>query len=258
MTRVIEKRTSVHRQLAEQQAQLRSLQEQAAGLEELANLGSAAAMIAHELNNLLTPLINYANMAVANPGDRGLTEKALNKTAANCRQAAKVMEGILAIAVAKGVDKVTTPLLPLVQGVFDCLCRDFSKDGIVVRIEMDSSFRVWAAPVQLQQVMMNLILNARQAMLGRGGVLTISTEQSPDAVTIIVSDTGSGINADDMKNIFEMFFTRRSNGDEGGQSGYGLGLALAKRIIDAHNGSIVVESEPGSGTTFRIVLPKPR
>ena len=164
------------------------------------------------------------------------------------------MESILAMANAACAEKVQTPLLPLVNGVFDCLCRDFKKDGITVEIRLREDLQVWAAPIQLQQAMMNLVLNAREAMLPRGGVLTIEAEERTEDVRIKVRDTGCGIEQSQMKKVFDSFFSTKQ-GDSSSHSGTGLGLALCKKVIDAHNGTITVESQPGQGTTFTIHLP---
>jgi two-component system NtrC family sensor kinase len=249
LTSIIAKRRSLHRQLQHHQQQKETLELEALQLESLANLGSATAMIAHELNNLLTPLANYADLALQNPEDRVLTERALRKTSQNCRQAAKVMESILSMANVGSAEMVETPLLLLIKGVFDCLCRDFNKDSIVVEIQISDDLQVKAIPVQLQQAIMNLVLNACDAMLPRGGKLTIEAQDLQDKVQIRISDTGRGIEQADLKRVFDSFFTTK-------QSGTGLGLALCKKVVEHHNGTITVDSQPGVGATFTILLPK--
>jgi signal transduction histidine kinase len=263
LTSIIAKRKAVHRQLSQQQERNAALEQEAVQLETLANLGSATAMIAHELNNLLTPLANYAELALLHPDDRVSTERALRKTSQNCRQAAKIMESILSVANAGSIEKIETPLLPLVNGAFDCLCRDFKKDGITVEIQISEVLLVWGVPVQLQQALMNLILNARDAMLPRGGVLTIKAEQRTDDIVIQIRDTGCGIAQADIKKVFDSFFSTKNKQDseqsacgERSRTGTGLGLALCKKVVDGHNGSISVESQPGKGTSFIIILPK--
>ena len=255
MASIIEKRRCLHRQIEQQQQQKESLERHALQLESLANLGSATAMIAHELNNLLTPLSNYADLAMQNPEDRVLTERALRKTSQNCRQAARVMESILAIANIGSEKKINTPLLPLIKSVFDCLCRDFNKDSITVEFHVSPDLQVWSVPVQLQQAIMNLVLNAREAMLPRGGKLTIEAQDNQENVQLIVKDTGCGIEPADLKKVFDSFFSTKQK-NVSNQSGTGLGLALCKKVVDHHNGSISVESQPGTGTTFTILLPK--
>jgi len=245
----------MHRQLTQQQQRNETLEQEAVQLEALANLGSATAMIAHEINNLLTPLTNYAELALLNPEDRLLAERALRKTAHNCRHAAKIMESILSVANAGSQEKVETPLLGLVNGAFDCLCRDFHKDAIIVEVRIDGDLKVWAVPVQLQQAMMNLILNAREAMVPRGGKLTVEAESGTNDIRIRIKDTGCGIEKSEMKKVFDSFFsTKHKNGKPG--SGTGLGLALCKKVVEVHNGSISVDSQPGQGTAFTILLPQ--
>ena len=263
MTSIIAKRRAVHRQLSEQQQRTEALEQEAVQLEGLANLGSATAMIAHEINNLLTPLTNYAELALQDLDDMVLTERALRKTAQNCRQAAKIMESILSAANGGSMEKVETPLLSIVNGAFDCLCRDFKKDGISVEIRISEDLRVWAAPVQLQQALMNLILNAREAMIPRGGVLTIESEKRTEDVRISIRDTGCGIEQAQIRRVFDSFFsTKNKQGSEQSASGEhsrtgtGLGLALCKKVVEYHNGTITVDSQPGTGTTFTILLPK--
>ena len=108
LTSIIAKRKTMHRQLCRQQQRNNELETQALQLESLANLGLASAMIAHEINNLLTPLSNYAELALQNPEDRALTQRSLRKTAVNCRHAGKVMESILTMANATSIENVHT------------------------------------------------------------------------------------------------------------------------------------------------------
>ena len=104
---------------------------------------------------------------------------------------------------------------------------------------------------------MNLILNARDAMLPRGGVLIIRAAETVDTVVIEVADTGEGIDPADLANIFETFFTTKTDKDSPAEySGAGIGLAFCKMITDGHQGSISVESKLGHGSTFKIALPK--
>ncbi|MFA5238507.1 MAG: HAMP domain-containing sensor histidine kinase [Phycisphaerae bacterium] len=258
MTRIIEKRLSLHKNLVNQQQQNDTLKSQFAHLQALANIGTTTCMVAHEINNLLTPLTNFAALALNNPDDKPLSEKALQKVVRNCKHASKIMESMLAVANDQTQDKQNSSLTALVENVFDCLCRDFKKDSITVNIQIPDDLTVWAVPVQIQQVLMNLILNARDAMLPRGGVLTIKAEDTGDAVQIELADTGCGIEPENLKDIFQPFFTTKANGKSPSQhSGSGLGLLFVKRTIDEHRGCVSVESKPAHGTTFKITLPKP-
>lgn len=256
---ITEKRLCLHRRLKDLQQQNNDLKSQLYHLQHLANMGTVSHMIAHEINNLLTPLKNYAVLALKNTDDKALTEKALQKTAQNCERASKIMDSMLAMADGKTPGKKDTELLALVEDIFACLCRDFSKDAITVEIYIPEGLTIRAVPVQIQQVLMNLILNARQAMLPRGGVLTIKAAERNDAVEIEIKDTGNGIEHDDLERIFDTFFTTKNNKNlPSERSGTGLGLAFCKRIVEGHDGLISVESKPASGSKFRIILPKPQ
>ena len=260
MASIIAKRRAIHAQLAQQQRRNESLEKDMVQLEALANLGSATAMIAHEINNLLTPLTNYAELSLKHIDDRELAERTLRRTAKNCKQAGKVMESILSLAKAGCGEKTETPLLPMVNAVFDCLCRDFTKDQITVEILVGADLQVYASPVQLQQAIMNLVLNAREAMIPHGGKLTIFAEANSTDVTIKISDTGCGIEQSELNRVFDTFFTTKhkkiAGSEPGRTAGTGLGLSLCKKVIDAHRGTITVDSHPGKGTTFTITLPK--
>ena len=259
MTSIIEKRLSLHKELDKQREHNDALKSHINQLQGLANMGSASHMIAHEINNLLTPLSNFADLALKNADDKSLTEKALEKTAKNCKRASKIMESMLAMARGQTQKKENTQLITLVEEIFTCLCRDFTKDGITVEIQIPKDLMVWAVPVQIQQVLMNLILNARDAMLPRGGILTIKATDNNDVINIEVTDTGYGIEPADLENIFESFFTTKANNKSASRySGSGLGLSFCKKIIEAHDGCIAVESKPTQGSTFKITLPKPQ
>jgi len=257
LTRIIEKRLSLHKTLKKQQQNNDTLKFQISQLQALANIGTTTCMIAHEINNLLTPLGNYAELALNNIDDKMLVEKALRKTARNCLQAGKIMDSMLAVANGETEEKKDSKLSILVDDIFTCLCRDFSKDRITVNIQIPPDLTIWAVPVQIQQVLMNLILNARDAMLPKGGVLTIKSHETPQAVQIEISDTGCGIPPNDLKNIFEPFFTTKDDKKSANEtSGCGLGLTFCKKVVDVHNGSIKVESLPGRGTVFQLSIPK--
>jgi len=257
LTSIIEKRRSLHRDIEDKSRQNNDLKFQMGQLQALANIGVSTAMIAHEINNLLTPLGSYAALALQNGDDKALATKALEKTARNCERASKIMQSILAVANGETQEKNNVSLLALVEDIFVCLSRYFSKDGIEVKVEIDGGLKVYGVAVEIQQVLMNLILNAREAMLGRGGILKILAEEKADAVEIRVADTGCGIEAENLEKIFGAFFTTKKRHDgEVGSCGAGLGLAFCKRIVDNYEGSILVESKPAEGTCFTIMWPK--
>jgi len=257
---IIEKRQSLHQCLARKEQENQALRSQNTQLQALANLGSATCMIAHEINNLLTPLANYAALAAQNPQDKKLAEKALDKTVRNCLRAAKIMQSMLALANGQKQEREKVGVKTLVEEVFTCLCRDFAKDSIRVEIHIEEGLQVRCIPVQIQQVLMNLVLNARDAMLPGGGFLRITAAADTGHVDIAVSDSGHGITPENLKNIFRPFFSTKTekNRPAGSASGSGVGLAFCRRIVDAHGGEIAVQSQPGQGTTFTVRLPRGR
>ena len=255
MTSIIEKRLSLHENLAQTERENDALRSQNLQLQALANLGSATCMIAHEINNLLTPLASYAALAVQNSEDRDLAGKVLKKTARNCERASRIMQSMLAMANGQKQEREDALVEALVQEVFTCLCRDFGKDGITVETYIADGLRVGCVPVQIQQVLMNLILNAREAMLPGGGILKVTAAADTQYIDITVNDTGRGITPEDLKNIFRPFFTTKNGENRPTGSGAGVGLTFCRRIIQAHGGEINVQSEPGKGSTFTVRLP---
>lgn len=211
-------------------------------------------MIAHEINNLLTPLAGYAEFALANPDDKNLAEKALTRTIRYAARAKQIQESLLALANGERLLKKNCRLRVLIDEIFSSLCRDFARDRITVTVEVPDDLQVWAVPVQIQQVLMNLILNARQAMLPAGGLLSIKAGWTVDKVWVRVSDAGPGLGEAELAKIFEPFYTTK---DQEGTKGSGLGLTFCKHIVEAHDGFLSVESEPGKGACFEITLPKP-
>jgi len=255
---IIEKRRSLHKEAYEQKKENDKLKFQLGRLQSLANLGTTTAMVAHEINNLLTPVANYADLALMHPGDEQLAKKALKKVSRNCRRATEVMEAMLSATSGRASKKEKIRLEEMIDEVFTCLARDFSKDKITVAITISPNLTVRAVPIQLQQVFMNLILNARRAMLGKGGTLDIKADDTADSVEIRIRDSGSGIKSENLQKIFEPFFTTADSDENDPHSGgSGLGLLFCKQIIDDHEGAISVDSKPGQGTSFRISLPKP-
>jgi signal transduction histidine kinase len=256
LTSIIEKRLSLHQRLAEQEEENRALKSQNLQLQALATLGSATCMIAHEINNLLTPLTTYAALAVQNPEDAELAKKVLDKTVRNCQRASRIMQSMLAMANGQKHQHEEAHVKALVEDVFTCLCRDLVKDGITVQTSIPEEIRVDCTPVQIEQVLMNLILNAREAMLPGGGILKLTASENAEHVHIVVSDTGRGISPEHLASVFRPFFTTKNGKDRPAGSGSGVGLAFCKRIVDAHNGEISVTSRAGQGATFTIRLPR--
>lgn len=256
MTSIIERRRSLHRSLEQGHKQNQALKSQLCQLQPLANIGSASSMIAHEINNLLTPLHTYADLALHHLDDAALTEKALTKVVMNCRRISQIMESVLAMASGKEQKRECCAVRNLTEDIFTCLCRDFAKDGITVKLNIPEGLYINVVPIQIQQVFMNLILNAREAMLPRGGTLTLSAQDQGDQVKFTIRDTGKGIPPEDLERIFGSFYSTKDSSESDTECcGTGLGLAFCRTVMDAHGAAITVRSTVGEGTIFELHLP---
>jgi two-component system, NtrC family, sensor kinase len=235
--------------------QVESLRKQLREAQRLAALGTMSAMIAHEFNNLMTPVISYAQYAL-DKADPALMKRATETALQHGKRASQMCDRILGMATQTHLGPGPVDLGPLVAETIAGLGRDLSKDNIQLRVSIPAGLRAKANAGPLQQVLFNLVLNARQAMLGKPGSLTVQAESLPNnAVALRVKDTGCGIKPEDMERIWEPFFTTRRHGDRPDQRGIGLGLTICKDIIEELDGSIGVESCAGQGTTFTIMLP---
>lgn len=223
----------------------------------LATLGTLAAGIAHEINNILTPVLALAQMASTRPHDRELCNKALARTVQGVELASRVADAVLGLA-SRNPDG-EADVGRAAQAALDCIAFNPNKTRIQLSIEVQSGTVVHISPMSLQQVLMNLFLNAIAAMRVRGGKLTVAAVPRSDGTVMIrVSDTGPGIAKEIAGRIFEPFVTTkrsRSGHSTRGESGTGLGLALCRRLIEGAGGTITATSKAGEGTSFHIILP---
>jgi signal transduction histidine kinase len=233
---------------------LKQLEEQLIRAQRLAALGTMATMIAHEFNNLLTPVVSYSQFALTQ-NDTELWHKALTQAHRHGQEAADVAQQILGFARGAGEGEGEQACVrEVIESALKALVRDLRKDNIKLVLDLKPAV-VRIAPRLLQQVLYNLIINARQAMLDRGGRLTLRSETVDGKVRISVADTGTGIAPEIMPKIFEPFFTTKSPADRPDREGTGLGLAVSKYITEHAGGSLTVESEPGKGACFTLTLP---
>lgn len=248
------------RQLGDAQQQLDAVRDQLMESQRLATIGTIAAVIAHEFNNLLTPIVSYSQFALTSAQgpepDMELIRKALTKAFQSAQKAGKICTSMLSLARGESSFGLVA-VQKLVDEVLTVLARDPQKDGIALRVQVQGEPQVWGDAVQLEQVLLNLLINARQAMAGKGGSLTIKAAADDRKIKIQVIDTGPGIPEHLMPKIFQPFFTTKGTAKKDENRGTGLGLAICKDIIEHHQGRIEVHSEVGSGTTFTIHLPAP-
>lgn len=241
---------------ANESEQIERLQAELRRLQALATLGELTGTATHEFNNVLMTIINYARLGIRNQ-DSASRDRAFSKILEASERAAKITSTVLAQARNRSEDFEPTQLAPVIHSSLVLLEREMRKYRIAVETEIDDSTpAVLASGNQLQRVLLNLLINARQAMPDGGTVyIRLAKSTEPNMVELIVRDCGCGIEATKLPHIFDAFFTTKSGPDETGKGGTGLGLAACKEIIDAHQGRIRVESTLGRGTAFIIRLP---
>lgn len=231
------------------------LRQQLLQAQRLSSVGALASSVAHEFNNILTTIINYAKLGLRAEDDPAARAQALEKILKGSQRAATIIHSMLGFARNTTTHRAMTDIVGLVEEVLVLAEKDLSKH----RVQLETKFAGRPqAPVvagQIEQILLNLVINARQAM-PRGGRLRIEVRENPQAqmVEIRVTDSGVGIAPDQLRLIFEPFYTTKEP-DEHGSGGTGLGLSVCRQIIEQHQGRIRVESLVGKGSTFTVKLP---
>ncbi len=239
----------------ELQHQVDVLKKQLAQAQKLTALGELLGTTTHEFNNILMTILNYAKMGLRHRDD-ATRDKALQKILAASQRASKITNTVLGVARNRAKGFESTDLASLVDDSLMLLEREMNKYRIMVEKRIDAVPPVHADGNQIQQVLLNMLINARQAMRD-GGTILIKLAHDADRKTVdlMVRDSGKGIPQDQLKSIFDPYFTTKDGPDESGRGGTGLGLSACRDIIEAHRGRIRVESTVGTGTAFTIKLP---
>jgi signal transduction histidine kinase len=236
-------------------AEIESLRQQLLQARKQASLGELLGTTTHEFNNALTTILNYARLGLRHR-DQPTRDKALERILSSGTRAAKITASVLSMARNRSARFEPVDLHLLVEDVLVLLEREMMKYRVQVEREFAPVPRVSANPGQLQQVLLNLMVNARQAMPEGGRlILRLTHDESAGLVDLMVRDTGCGMPPEVLRKIFEPHFSTKSGPDETGKGGSGLGLCSCREIIEAHRGRIRVESAPGRGTAITVRLP---
>jgi PAS domain S-box-containing protein len=227
----------------------RALESQVLRSQKLASVGLLAAGIAHEINNPLSGVVGYSRLLL----NRSLPEEVrerVEKISASAERCRKIVEGVLLFSRQGGGEPRPTDLRDIVHRVTQIGEYQWRMHNVQVLIDAPSPVAIQADPDQLEQVLLNLMSNAVDAM-PRGGAIQIVLGHTDDGrASLQVTDSGQGIPSDVIPRIFDPFFSTKEIG-----KGTGLGLAISYGIIQDHGGDILVKSNPGDGTTFSVLLP---
>ncbi len=226
------------------------LQQQLLTSEKLASIGLLSAGVAHEINTPLTGISSYVQMLQKKVSDEHFTGL-LDKIEAQTDRVSRIVKNLLTFA--RNPSDLSFHRVDLrenLQEIISLIDYKLKAMAIVLETELGRSTPIWAQGERLQQVFINIILNALDAMPG-GGRLRVELSETPTEAVVAISDTGTGIKEQHLPRIFDPFYTTKGVG-----KGTGLGLSISYAIINEHEGRIDVQSEVGKGTKFTIFLPK--
>ena len=231
-------------------AEVDALREQLRRAQRLASVGTMTAMVAHEFNNILTPIINYAQLAQDRPD---LADKAIDKAAKGGQRAQTICQALLGMC--RGPkQRVTVEMGDVVNEAVAAMVRHPSRDGIELAIRVAPG-KITTRAIEFQQVLLNLLLNARRAVLaGRGRRwIELTAEQVDGQWVVRVGDGGVGIPTGDIERVFEPFYSTAD--PDAGDGGFGLGLTICREIVQSLGGTIHADGTVARGACFEIHLP---
>ncbi len=227
-------------------SQIKKLESEMKNKEKWAAIGELSANIAHEIRNPLASLRGSIEILKEGKLPEKHREKLMNIALSEMDRLNNTISDFLAYSSPKPLEIKLIDLQPILDNTLELLKNSANKGEISINKDYKGQLFSYADQEKISQVFWNLGINAYEAM-DNGGVLTVSTENTSSHVTISFSDTGPGISQSDIEKIYYPFFTTK-------EAGTGLGLSIAYRIIEEHNGRLLVTSKPGIKTTFKIIL----
>ena len=217
--------------------------------DRLATVGELAAGVAHEINEPLGSILGFAQLASKYKGIPDQVKKDLDKIVSASLHAREIVKKLMTYSRQVTFEKKEISINQVVEDSLYFFKSRCIKEGIELNISLESGIPIIIAdPVQINQVLVNIVVNAMQAM-PNGGKLNIQTSFADGAVKLIIKDNGQGMNEDVLNQIFDPFYTTKK-----ASKGLGLGLSVVDAIIQSHNGKIEVQSEPGKGTEFIVTF----
>ncbi len=222
---------------------------QLARAQKMEAIGRLAGGVAHDFNNMLSVIISQTDLLLDRRGIAGQDREALLEISLAAQRSAELSRQLLAVSRRQVLEPAIVDVDELIGGMVLMLERLVGDDVRITTRLQTGTARVRADAAQLEQVLMNLVVNARDAMPS-GGTIAIETSADDDGVELVVRDTGSGMDDETQSRIFEPFFSTK-----GAAQGSGLGLSIVHGVVEQSGGHISVHSELGRGATFRITLP---
>jgi signal transduction histidine kinase len=245
-----EQSRKLEREVEDQGAALRNTRAEARAAEELASIATLVAGLAHEIGTPMGVIQGHAKMLEASVRDDADARWRLETIQSQIARISKIIQTLLNMARPRKARRIPVTLEPLLETTLSFVAEKLGRRGIAVLREFAPVGSVLGDPERLQQLFLNLFLNAADAM-PKGGTLRVGLGPGPDGELVArVADTGTGIRPEDLEHVFDPFFTTKPAGE-----GNGLGLMVCKGIAGDHGGAIDVSSEVGVGTEFRITLP---
>lgn len=232
---------------------LKQMNEQLMRSDKLAAMGTLAAGVAHEVNNPLASISSLIQMMRSRDGSDAETREQLELISAQIERISRVTRDLTDFARSRPAARRMVDINAVIESALRLANFDKSFQTLHTKLELDAELaQTFADQDQLQQVFLNLFLNARDAM-PEGGELSVSTSMARDSIAIVIDDTGTGIDRDIAKHIFDPFYTTKPAG-----KGTGLGLAVCYGIVTAHDGTIEIHDRENAGTRVKIVIPLAR